>query len=380
MMSISRIVARSFTLLTLITIGFCGCASPQDNQPNYSNAVRAVSPNATKTVILSNEEVTEFVKNYTTFSSAPYWEKSDRYYMSGVTLQWEADTPAPTYEIKLSLFEDLSSAQTFTTTETSLHIDDLYVASTYYWNITAQYENEALTSKVYSFTTAATPRTLNIEGVSNTRDLGAVKIGGGKQLKQGMIYRSAALDNITEDGKLAALELYKIKTDLDLRYEKEIPTPSVSPLGENVRYYQYDGCQYAHTVSDGRQVGISGAEMQQTLADTIRLFADESNYPIVFHCAIGRDRTGTLAAILLGLLGAERDAIVMDYEMSFFSNTGCTGNPNIHGQLVSGINSVYEYLNTFDIGDDFSNCCKNFLLHIGITAEEIAAIRSIMLV
>ena len=154
----------------------------------------------------------------------------------------------------------------------------------------------------------------------------------------------------------------------------------MSPLGETVRYYQYDGCQYASTMSNGKQVGISGEEMQKTWADTIRLFADESNYPIMFHCAIGRDRTGTLAAILLGLLGAERDAIVMDYELSFFSKTGCTGDPKTHSQLINAIHSVYEYLNSFDVSDDFTKCCENFLLHIGITAEEIAAIRSIMLV
>lgn len=39
---------------------------------------------------------------------------------------------------------------------------------------------------------------------------------------------------------------------------------------------------------------------------------------IYFHCRIGTDRTGTLAYILEGLLGVEKEQMLEDYELSYF--------------------------------------------------------------
>jgi protein-tyrosine phosphatase len=36
----------------------------------------------------------------------------------------------------------------------------------------------------------------------------------------------------------------------------------------------------------------------------------------VFHCAAGKDRTGILAAVVLGLLGVDDDVIAADYALS----------------------------------------------------------------
>jgi hypothetical protein len=41
--------------------------------------------------------------------------------------------------------------------------------------------------------------------------------------------------------------------------------------------------------------------------------AQSSNLPLVFHCTAGKDRTGVLAALVLDILGVERDVIVADY-------------------------------------------------------------------
>ena len=52
------------------------------------------------------------------------------------------------------------------------------------------------------------------------------------------------------------------------------------------------------------------------LVEAFRLIAEPANYPLVFHCAAGKDRTGILAASLLGLLGVDDAAIVEDYALS----------------------------------------------------------------
>lgn len=44
--------------------------------------------------------------------------------------------------------------------------------------------------------------------------------------------------------------------------------------------------------------------------------AAESDTPLVFHCASGKDRTGLLAALILGLLGVPEPTIIEDFTLT----------------------------------------------------------------
>ncbi|MEJ8670563.1 tyrosine-protein phosphatase [Streptomyces sp. MS1.AVA.1] len=44
--------------------------------------------------------------------------------------------------------------------------------------------------------------------------------------------------------------------------------------------------------------------------------AAESNTPLAFHCASGKDRTGLLAALILGLLGVPETTITEDFTLT----------------------------------------------------------------
>ena len=48
----------------------------------------------------------------------------------------------------------------------------------------------------------------------------------------------------------------------------------------------------------------------------MRVFADPDNYPIIFHCAGGADRTGSLAIMLKALLNVGENELVADYELT----------------------------------------------------------------
>jgi protein-tyrosine phosphatase len=54
----------------------------------------------------------------------------------------------------------------------------------------------------------------------------------------------------------------------------------------------------------------------RALGESLRLFGAADIYPAVFHCAAGKDRTGILAALVLGLLGVPDDVIAEDYALS----------------------------------------------------------------
>ena len=42
----------------------------------------------------------------------------------------------------------------------------------------------------------------------------------------------------------------------------------------------------------------------------------DDDYAVLFHCTVGKDRTGILAALILSFLGVDRDTIVCDYLIS----------------------------------------------------------------
>jgi hypothetical protein len=48
----------------------------------------------------------------------------------------------------------------------------------------------------------------------------------------------------------------------------------------------------------------------------VRTISARVHEPVVFHCAAGKDRTGLLAAILLGALGVSDDDIIDDYALT----------------------------------------------------------------
>ena len=48
----------------------------------------------------------------------------------------------------------------------------------------------------------------------------------------------------------------------------------------------------------------------------LRLLEDPAGYPAVVYCAAGKDRTGVICAIILHLLGVDREEIIADYTLS----------------------------------------------------------------
>ena len=99
-----------------------------------------------------------------------------------------------------------------------------------------------------------------------------------------------------------------IKTDIDLRSAHERFGMTGSPLGPDVKFATLEdelhGYSAIHTV---------GAEDMRRV---LRVFLDRANYPIDFHCIGGADRTGTVAAVLLGILGVDDDEIWKDYQIT----------------------------------------------------------------
>jgi hypothetical protein len=342
------------------------------NEPEGADNISAISPEAGSTVVLANDTIYSWHQSFDgTSATVPDVMHEDLYHPVPVTLKWECREDAYYYLVYLSDNEDLSDPMCFVANEPTLQVENLFVGTDYYWQVDAICGTQTLRSEIFEFSTALSPRTVTIEGVSNTRDIGGLPTADGNSIKQGMIYRGGKLENITANGKNTFLYELGIKTDLDLRTVGEGGAGVKSPVSDSLTYFIYDGRYYAGSYGKG----IDTEEGKSIMADEIRVFANPDNYPIYIHCSLGRDRTGTLVMILQALCGVEQWDLYMDYEMSMFSVSGTLDNAN----PWAAITDTYAYINNNYSGDSFAEKTENYLLSIGITAEEIATIRSILI-
>ena len=348
------------------------CGAEYGERATLDWATEAVLPANGGSVTLANNSLHTFAKeyNYQNANTDVYLTGLDHYMPNDCLVAWSVKDLALYYRLYISRNADMSGAVCIITNECSANVENLYTGCHYYWRVDAIFSEYTVRSEVFSFTTDADPRAMSVDGVSNVRDIGGYITEDGLRIKQGMIYRSAKRDGVTETGLYTLIHLMGIKTDLDLRAAKD----ATRPLGEEVGYVNV-ACPWYSTGENGIWANDT---TKSEFAKAIKVFADEDNYPIIFHCALGRDRTGTLALVLEGLLGLDVNTLLLEYELSAFSVQGANGASSYSG-LRTNILNTYNYIYNNYEGDSFSEKVATFLVEIGVTEDEIAAIRSIML-
>jgi len=227
------------------------------------------------------------------------------------------------------------------------------------------------------FRTEPGPRLLSVEGVPNFRDLGGRAGLGGRMVRQGVLYRSACANRtsttnvfpgamlITEKGRNTAVGQLGIKTDLDLRGDKECRGLQTSPFGCSVKWMHVpSGCYHWMTNSFEKDA----------VAKCFRIVNNPENLPLVFHCISGQDRTGTLAFILNALLGVSEPDLSLDWEMSVFFNpaTGWFSRKLRYEVMLRMFDEAFE-------GATLQDKVEQYVLSCGVSREEIMAFREKML-
>ena len=305
-------VVMAGVLLTGV-IGYAAAAVISSATVNKN--IKPIAPLDDEGVVIANDVVAKWSKDYTTFISRDYFGYGDQYAPEPLTVSW-VSVDADSYVFRLGMDKKLTNAKEYAVTTNEVSLEALYTGTVYYWQVEAVFTDRTEVSKVFSFRTAYTRRAISLTNVSNTRDIGGIALENGGRIKQGMVYRGANLDSITAEAKEIQKELYGIKTDLDFRASGEA-VYSDSPLGTDVQYINISAPMYTS--------GLENPANWFAVRDIFKVFADESNYPIYMHCAIGRDRTGTFAMLLEGLLGATKEELYKDYEISYLSFAGCSG-------------------------------------------------------
>ncbi len=155
----------------------------------------------------------------------------------------------------------------------------------------------------------------------------------------------------------------RIRSDIDLRNDYECRGMEGSPLKGEVTWFQCSFSSY-----QGMQ-SISGKE---GFATVFRFLLDPANYPAIFHCAAGQDRTGALAFILNGLLGVAEEDLYLDWEATGFWNDNMDF---IHDRrfdfLIGGFDSYP--------GKTIQDRIHAYVLDCGFTQEDIERFCEMML-
>jgi hypothetical protein len=275
---------------------------------------------------------------------------------------------------------------------------------------------------------------------SNGRDIGGWATADGKRVKQGKIYRSAQLEYCSfKEGsetyqKMDILyDVLGIRVDVDLRTVENVnyyadwkaewnnnqpfANPCVSSgIGPNVERftiewetlgkgpstgnpYVYDGkygCQfpsysgfYGSTTIKYKENNVEKSYTQTANQNKIAVWAAFNRIyqavvvdkePVIFHCSHGKDRTGSLALVIHGLLGVSEANIKRDFATAWFCNPDYTFTQTSMNNMITGLKNL-DTVSTKTLAGG----CENYLISCATSAGDtagatkVAAFKSAML-
>ena len=167
-------------------------------------------------------------------------------------------------------------------------------------------------------------RRIPLDGCVNFRDLGGYASSLGGTTKWGVLFRADSLHRLSPaDGQVVTGRL-GIRTAVDLRANDErervgVLDPALGIVERHVG--TTDRTMHTYERPDAELRNQSFGQLYENMISTggerfaaaIELVADPAYWPTAFFCMAGKDRTGCLAAMILGLVGVGRQDIVGDY-------------------------------------------------------------------
>lgn len=162
----------------------------------------------------------------------------------------------------------------------------------------------------------------------NCRELGGMPLEGGKAFRKGVFIRSSSPEKLTPEQILEVKE-YGVKCVVDLRAEAELKDFG-NPFQNDpdvdfcfVSLFPGDPNNLSDELLDfirKRHLGDYYVRICEDLGKdvikTMRYLLGSKGLTL-FHCTHGKDRTGTITALLYLLAGASRENIILNYQASY---------------------------------------------------------------
>lgn len=227
-------------------------------------------------------------------------------------------------------------------------------------------------------------RLIQLENMSNTRDLGGYETQDGKYTKTQVFVRAASPANATEND-LQTLYDYGVRCVIDLRSEYELQQqPSKLDGYKNIEYYNIplmanvdmsvlpDDIKNYQDLS-GFYMCLIEANKEQ-FKKVFKIIIEHPYQTILFNCSAGKDRTGVIAGLLLDLVGCHEYDIVKDYSESYENNLAILSELekmiSSENQAFLGSNPTYMIKFIGYLREHYGSA-KEYLISCGMDEDEI---------
>lgn len=255
-----------------------------------------------------------------------------------------------------------------------------------------------------SYSAPFSNRFVFFDKIQNFRDIGGYKNKNGKEVKWGKIYRCGNLSDLCQNDS-ARLVKMNLKTSVDLRSDKERIAHRNAWVAKQVynlpvthfsRDTVYSRILNNHLYKGDARIYIQ--DLYRTIAldnlneyaEFINVLLDESNYPVLVNCDLGKDQTGFAMYLVLRLLDVYPGIAEEDF---LLSNIGIDKDKLFSGYKGSGLSEqqqlAFSLLGKADISYlKYSIACirsiygsfDNYLTEgLGITAEKKTRLQEILL-
>ncbi len=283
-----------------------------------------------KNVEMYSKEVRDYLLAADDYEQIMALQSADIYDKQMTAISWEKQENVDTYTVVLSTNADMLDKIQYVVdgSKTEYTFNALIPNTTYYVKLQSYDESGKMLheTKVQNFTTQSDfcQRIVNVDGVSNVRDIGGYSAQGSSKVKYGLIYRGARLNAITDEGIATFTQELGIKTELDVRYGTD---GGKAVDMDGVAYQQLGMWAYNSILPDTCQPKVSGAGLFDArtidgIKGVFEVIANPDNLPVYIHCTAGADRTGTICYLINGVLGVEYEGLVQDFELTSFSEQG----------------------------------------------------------
>ena len=166
------------------------------------------------------------------------------------------------------------------------------------------------------------------DGIFNARDLGGTPTSDGRVVRPGRLVRADALHRSRRSAD--ALRQHGITRVIDLRDDRErdldgvLAAEGIEVLHEPLLDPTFEWLDNTHpepseVLAHRYQLILESfpRRFAGAVDSIVEVVADpELPSGVAYHCAVGKDRTGLLTALLLGALGVSDDVVVHDYTRS----------------------------------------------------------------
>jgi protein-tyrosine phosphatase len=171
-------------------------------------------------------------------------------------------------------------------------------------------------------------RLIQLENSINIRDIGGYTGKDGRKIKWRKVIRSEELAHLS-DRDVDYFGALRLKHVFDFR-NKAKSERQVDRLPKTAQYHLlpvFSGAELKIDDFDFTRPGTVDSFMRSVyqtqtesrahcFAEVLKYLTEPSEFPILYHCTNGKDRTGFMTYLILSILGVPEDVILSDYTLT----------------------------------------------------------------